>query len=220
MIEYQLIRSKRRTLSVSIDGEGAVVVRAPLRLPQREIEAFLTEKGNWIAQKQALAQAGLASRQEARLEDGARIPFWGGSLIVRFEAVLTAFDREGTLVLPVGKDALKQALKWRRRRAEELLAPRVMDWSERTGLTPAKISYGNASRRWGSMSARGGLRLNTALIHLKPEMADYVIVHELAHLKHPDHSPAFHARVRAILPGADQIRQEMRKWTYVTTLWK
>lgn len=178
------------------------------------------QKQGWIEQKQAIVQAGLASRQEARLEEGAQIPFWGNGLLVRFEAVSAAFDQEGTLVLPADGNALKQALKWRRKRAEELLAPRVAYWAERTGIAPAKISYGNASRRWGSMSMQGGLRLNTALVHVPPEMADYVIVHELAHLRHPDHSPAFHAYVRAILPGADQLRQEMKKWAYVTNLWK
>lgn len=220
MIDYQLIRSSRRTLSIGIDGEGALVVRAPMRMPLGQIEAFLAQKQEWIAQKQALSAHRMQKRRQAQLEEGAVIPFWGDALILHFEAVKTASDDGRTLVLPKDADRLKQALKWRRRRAEELLAPRVAYWTQHTGLRVQKISYGNASTRWGSMSSRGALRLNTALVHLPPHMADYVIVHELAHLRHPDHSPAFHACVRAILPQADRIRQEMKAFSYVTALWK
>lgn len=220
MIEYQLKRSSRRTLSIAVNGEGALVVHAPMRMPVREIEAFLFHKQEWIVQKQTLARQNAHKRSRAQLAEGACIPFWGGSLILRFEAVKTAADDGSTLVLPVNADPLKQALQWRRRRAQELLAPRVACWAERTGLRPQKISYGNASTRWGSMNSRGGLRLNTALIHLPPYMVDYVIVHELAHIRHPDHSPAFHACVRSILPQADAIRQEMKAFSYAITLWK
>ena len=220
MIDYQLIRSSRRTLSIAVNGEGALVVRAPMRMPLREIEAFLWQKQDWIAQKQAIARQKADARGRGQLVEGAEIPFWGGWLVLHFKTVKTAFDDGRTLVLPIDAEPLKQALKWRRRRAEELLAPRVASWAERTGLHPQKISYGNAAGRWGSMNNRGGLRLNTALIHLPPHMADYVIVHELSHMRHPDHSPAFHGCVRSILPQADVIRREMKAYSWVTTLWK
>jgi len=220
MIDYQLIRSSRRTLSIAVNGEGALVVRAPMRMPVREIEAFLEQKRDWIARKQALAGQKAQQRDRAQLVDGENIPFWGGSLTLRFEAVKTASDDGRTLVLPMGAEPLKQALKWRRKRAEELLAPRVAYWAERTGLRPGKISYGNAQSRWGSMNSKGALRLNTALIHLPAELADYVIVHELAHIRHPDHSPAFHACVRSILPQADDRRRRLKAFSWVTTLWQ
>ena len=220
MIEYQLKRSSRRTLSIAVDGKGALVVHAPMRMSVREIEAFLVQKQGWIAQKQALARQREEKRQQSRLEEGAGIPFWGGSLTLHFEAVKTASDDGRTLVLPLGAEPLKQALKWRRRRAEALLAPRVAYWAERTGLVPQKISFGNAAARWGSMNTKGALRLNTALIHLPPYMVDYVIVHELSHMRHPDHSPAFHTCVRSILPQADDIRREMKAFSWVITLWR
>lgn len=220
MIDYQLIRSSRRTLSISVNGEGALIVRAPMRMSVREIEAFLVQKQEWIAQKRALAQQKGQKRDEAQLTEGAAVPFLGGSLIVHFEAVKTAFDDGRTLVLPMDADPPKQALKWRRRHAEELLAPRVTYWAEKTGLMPRKISYGNAATRWGSMNSSGALRLNTALIHLPLYMVDYVIVHELSHMRHPDHSPAFHACVGSILPQADTIRRQMKAFSWVIMLWK
>ena len=106
MIDYQLIRSNRRTLSISIDGEGSLVVRAPMRMSKREIEAFLTQKQNWIASKQALVRNGLERRQSAQLAQGSAIPFRGGSLIVRFEdvmiPVIAAYLGAGTLFGALG----------------------------------------------------------------------------------------------------------------------
>lgn len=220
MTDYQLIRSNRRTLSISIDGEGALVVRAPMRLPQREIEAFLKQKQAWILEKQALARQAAQRKQQAQLEEGAWIPFRGHALFVHFQPVPAAFDDGASLILPCDGNAAQHALKWRMGRARELLAPSVEHWVQHTGIQPTKLSFGNAGTRWGSMTAQGHLRLNAALVHLPEEMSDYVIVHELAHRVHPDHSPAFHALVRSILPEADRIRQEMKTWAYVTTLWR
>lgn len=220
MIDYQLIRSNRRTLSISIDGEGALVVHAPARMPRREIEAFIHQKQAWIEQKQALAQRAAARREQARLQEGAKIPFRGHVLVARFGAAEEAFDDGVNLWLPGDEKTVQQAFKWRMRCAEAYLLPRVRFWAQHTGIQPSTISFGNAGSRWGSMTREGKLRLNAALVHLPEEMADYVIVHELAHLVHPNHSPAFHSLVRSILPEADSIRQEMKAWAYVTTLWR
>ena len=89
---------------------------------------------------------------------------------------------------------------------------------KRQGLQVKSISYTAAKRRWGSMRADGCLRLNAALMHCPMELCDYVIVHELAHIVHPDHSPAFHALVRSVLPGADTLRARMRDFAGVTAL--
>lgn len=118
MTDYQLIRSKRRTLSIAIDGEGALVVRAPMRMPKREIEAFIHQKEGWIAQKQALVRASRMQADSARLQDGAAIPFRGETLTVRLEACKRAFDAQGILHLPSAPDPLKHALKWRTERAQ------------------------------------------------------------------------------------------------------
>lgn len=202
---YQLIRSNRRTLSICVDREGALVVRAPLRMALREIEAFIAQKQDWIRQKQALAH----SRERFVLQDGAALPWLEGTLSVRFTAVRRAEETDGLLLLPAANPA-QAALQWRKKRAEELLLPRVADWAEITGLHPASITFTNARKRWGSMSSQGALRLNAALLHCPRECWDYVIVHELCHMLHPDHSPAFHARVRSFLPEADRIRAQMK----------
>jgi len=206
MIEYRLIRSKRRTLSIVIDGEGALVVRAPMRMPVREMEAFIAQKERWICEKQALA----AQRERFVLEDGARMPFAGGFLRLRLCDGQKAEECGGELFLPREK-ALEAARAWRKARAAELLGPRIAQWSGVTGLVPLSVAYTQARKRWGSMSSRGALRLNAALVHCPANCWDYVIVHELCHMAQPNHSPAFHALVRSFLPEADEIRSRMKQ---------
>lgn len=219
MIEYRLIRSDRRTLSISIDREGALVVRAPKRMGVREIEAFIQQKQHWIEEKQSAVKQ--MADQRLQLTEGTAFPFWGGTLTVTFRAISKPVWQQGTLCLPRSDQAVQYARKWRLEQAKALIVPRVEYWAKQTGLQPSNIAFGNAKARWGSMNARTrSLRLNAALVHCPPALVDYVIVHELVHICHPNHSAAFHAAVREILPDADNRRSELKKMSYLTTMWE
>ena len=209
MIEYRLIRSDRRTLSISIDREGALVVHAPKRMSKQEIEAFIQQKQRWIAEKQSVVRQAAASLP--RLQEGAQIPFWGETLTIAFGDVKKAVQKDGILWLPRAGEPAQHARKWRLEQARRLMVPRVEYWAKQTGLQPASIAFGSAQTRWGSMNHQTrSLRLNAALVHCPLHLVDYVIVHELAHILHPNHSPAFHAAVRSILPEADRWRNELK----------
>lgn len=219
MIEYRLIRSDRRTLSIIIDREGALVVHAPKRMSAQEINAFVQQKQRWIEEKQEAVRQAL--RKVPSLAEGSSVPFWGEMLIIRFSDVKKAVRKDGILWLPKAGEPAQQARKWRMEQARSLLVPRVEYWALQTGLQPAKIAFGNAQTRWGSMNTRThSLRLNAALVHCTQEMADYVVVHELVHMVYPDHSPAFHAAVRSILPDADTRRKELKEAAYLLRLWE
>jgi len=219
MIEYRLIRSDRRTLSISIDREGALVVRAPKRMGIGEIEAFILRKQRWIEEKQAAAKQRIAARP--LLENGASIPFWGGTLIIAFGDVKKAVRKDGILWLPKAGDAAQNARKWRMEQARALILPRVEYWAAQTGLQPSKTAFGNARTRWGSMNAQThSLRLNAALIHCPQDIVDYVIVHELVHIIQPNHSAAFHAAVRRILPDADKRRSALKGYASLIRMWE
>ena len=212
-IPYRLIRSARRTLAIEIDGMGALVVRAPARMPLHEIEAFLAQKAAWIASKQALAAARAQSRELPALARGAALAYLGGELCLRFCDTPIGIDYHGALLLPARGDPAAQALAWRARRAAEWLPPRIRLWAERMALAPATFAVTNAHTRWGSMSGKRSLRLNAALMHCPAELIDYVIVHELGHIAHPDHSPAFHAHVARYLPDAAVRRERLKAFS-------
>lgn len=214
-IPYRLVRSDRRTLSLTIESGGALVAHAPLHMPLSRIEAFIEQKRGWIERKRAEAPPRPAAFV---LRDGENVPWLGGELHIAFCSLPLCVDFDGWLLVPRNGDALVRLRDWRKRRTAEVLTPRVRLWENRMGLHTQSIHYTAAKRRWGSMRADGCLRLNAALMHCPLELCDYVIVHELAHMVHPNHSPAFHALVRATLPHADALRTRMREFAGATVL--
>ena len=214
MIEYQLILSNRRTLSICVDLEGALVVRAPLKTPRREIEAFLTQKQSWIEEKQKLAQL----RRIFSPQDGGSMPWMDGMLKIRRADVRAPERRDDVLYVPMEGELYPWLRQWRMQKAKEILPPRVAMWSEKTGIPFGKLTFGQARKRWGSMNSSGDLRLNAALLHCPVGLIDYVIVHELCHALHFDHSPAFHASVRSFLPDAEERRKILKACSLYTTL--
>ncbi len=217
-ISYQLIRSDRRTLSLSINEQGALIVRAPRFVPRVVIDGFVSQKEEWIVKKRALIREQAVLRTPFRLESGAIFPWLGGGLEIRLCAVPMGIDYHGALLLPRAGDPAAHARLWMKLRAAEVLGGRVKYWAQQTGLFPVGLAFGTAKKRWGSMSTSGQCRLNLALLHCPIPLIDYVIVHELAHITHPDHSPAFHALVRTILPDADRRRAQLGPLCHLTTL--
>ena len=165
-IPYRLIRSDRRTLSLTVESGGAFVARAPLRMPVGEIEAFIERKRAWIERKRAEAPSRPAPFAP---RDGACLPWVGGELRLAFCGLPLCVDFDGWLLVPRDGDALARLRDWRKRRAAEVLTPRVHLWESRMGLRVQSIHYTSARRRWGSMSADGRLRLNAALMHCPHE---------------------------------------------------
>lgn len=170
-VGYALVRSARRTLAVEIDREGRVLVRAPLRCPQREIDRFLRSRAAWIAGKQE------AQKRRALLHPE--------------------------------PDAAERAALIARAKAE--LPPRVAYYAARMGLSPAGITVTGARTRFGSCSARGRLSFSWRLMAYPDAAVDYVVVHELAHLRHMDHGPAFYALVASVLPDHRARRALLRE---------
>lgn len=157
-----VIHSQRRTLSIQITPEGELVVRAPARLPQREIDRFLEEKAAWIEKTMEKVRAANQAGEEAPL---------------RAENI--------------------QALA---RQAAKELPPRVAAYAQRMQVTYGRITIRSQTGRWGSCSSAGNLNFNCLLMLAPESVQDYVIVHELSHRLHMDHSAAFWRTVEAVLP--------------------
>lgn len=149
-MEYQLIRSRRKTLEISIQPGGTVVVRAPLRLPKKQIEAFLLQKQNWVLEKQKVMAEKPAPREYS----------------------------------PEEVAAMKQTALAR-------ILPRVEYYAHLMGAQYSGVSVTGAKKRWGSCSAKNSLHFSFLLAEKPPEFIDSVVIHELCHTFHHDHSPAF-----------------------------
>ena len=220
MIEknYELRRSNRRTLALTLDRQGRLIAHAPLRMPLRTIEAFILEKQDWIARKRQELSAAGSRMSGFSLEEGGCIPYLGGRVRISYDSVRRATMQDGVLVLLRTGRPAQQVLNWLAEQARRELSSYVEKWSKRMNIYPTALSFGYAKARYGSMTSDGRMRLNMALMHFPPQYIDYVVVHELAHRVHPDHSPAFHAYVESMLPGAGQLRKEMKTLSGYLTL--
>ena len=170
MTDYQVVRSRRRTVALQVDQTGSVVVRAPMTLPAEEIRTFVEKHETWIHRQQ---------QRQAR------------------------YRAEHPEPTPQEQEAL-------RRQAKAHLPQRVAYWAGVMGVRPTGIRITSARTRFGSCSGKNSLCFSLYLMAYPPEAIEYVVVHELAHIRHKNHSPAFYAEVERCLPDWRQ-RQTLLK---------
>jgi predicted metal-dependent hydrolase len=194
------ISSRARRLSIRVYPDARVEVVVPPRARPREVELFIAAHREWIDSKRAVA---LRNRPEPQ-------PFPPASIDLRVTSEtwrIHLAGGEGRLRLVEGgsaggrilevrgvarKDKLRASLRtWLLRAAASRLTPRVAALAARTGVNYAQVSIRRQRSRWGSCSARGTISLNCCLLFQRPEVVDYLIVHELMHVKHMNHSARF-----------------------------
>jgi predicted metal-dependent hydrolase len=223
-IGYELKRARRRSIGFVIGPQG-LRVSAPRWVPQTEIERALHQKGEWILRK-LVEQRDRARRvQAARIEwqDGAALPYLGAPLTLRLapgecEPRFEPEARELRLPLPLDASATQVrdlAQAWLQARAKEDFLPRCQRFAALLGVGMKSLRLSSAQTRWGSASVDGSIRLNWRLIHFAPAIIDYVVAHELAHLREMNHSAAFWDTVRSVLPDFERSRDALREESIV-----
>jgi predicted metal-dependent hydrolase len=230
-VAYQFKRGKRRTIGFSVGADG-LTVSAPKWVPLYEIDKAVLEKSSWIIKKLQETRARHDRLESARIDwnDGTTIPFLGEQVIVVLDP-RHAFGGVGAelksstdtlpgvthLTLHVGlphtatPDQIKDAVQaWLMRQAKRLFTERLNHFAPTLNVQWRKLSLSSAGTRWGSASADGSIRLNWRLIHFKQSVIDYVVVHELSHLRVMDHSPRFWDTVRAVVPDYAELRSQLK----------
>jgi len=228
-LAYELRRSSRRSIGFVVGAEG-LSVAAPRWVGIREIEAALHEKAAWILRKLAEQQEQARRVQAARIDwrDGVAIPFLGESVIVVLDAragtvgaVLDVADEtlpggaRLTLRLGLPQGATPQQIRdavqsWLQRQARRIFDERCRHFEALLNVRLRRLSLSSAQTRWGSASADGSVRLNWRLVHFGMATIDYVVAHELAHLRHMDHGPKFWDVVRTVVPDVQSARGALR----------
>lgn len=216
-VGYTLRRSRRRTIGLQIDERG-LVVAVPRDCSQGELEAVLQRKARWI--RTHLERWHERERQRRRLadcwHDGGPLRHLGDTLRMRIHPGSDILRRNGpTLEVGLPATAGIQALRtrvhaWLQAEARRVFGERLPIFCDRLGRAPASWCLSSARTRWGSCTAGGVIRLNWRLIHFPPDVIDYVIAHELAHLEELNHSPAFWAVVDRLMPDWRDARQRLR----------
>ncbi len=219
-ISYTLVRSgRRRTVGITVKPDGTVAVRAPRGVSEERIALIVEEKADWIRKRLAISHPGGEHRRPKTFADGEEFPFLGAMYRLERVAGLKGIAIMGDrLCVGIGGRRAQESeeprriaariTRWYRLHAAGIITGRVDHFSEHLGLKPSAVRLKTLKSRWGSCSSRGNLNFNWLLVLAPIHILDYVVVHELCHFVHPNHSPRFWGMVESILPDY----RERRKW--------
>lgn len=203
-----IIRSKRKTLSVSIDYLGRVTVRAPLRCTKERIFSFLQEKESWILRKQAQMKSAKIKLPTDNL-DGYTVYLLGKAYTLKLlSGREITFDEETAIVYLPEKNAEKRLIGWLKKNALQIFTKLVVRFAAIMGVEYKSVCISSARTRWGSCSFDNKLRFSYRLLYASQDVIEYVIVHELAHIRHKNHSQKFWGEVGKYIPDY----KNKRKW--------
>lgn len=222
-VAYRLQRARRRTIGFTVGPDG-LAVRAPGWVTLAAVDAALQEKAAWILRKLGEASARQRRQADARIAwaDGATLPYLGEALTLRLDP---SQQRRGMLAGPDGggpvlylglahaaQDAqIRDAAQaWFKHQARAHFTARLEHFAPLLGVRWRSLRLSSAQTRWGSARADGSIALNWRLLHYRPAIIDYVVAHELSHLRVMDHSPRFWDVVRSVIPDVDRLRDGLR----------
>jgi len=223
-IFYTLIKSKRKTIGIKIDQNGEVKVTVPLYLGKKQIEEVIRGKADWIISKVNKVREMGADIVPRNFVSGEKLLYLGK------EYTLKVVDRDLTkpevcmqddtisvyISVRLSEESRKQTvketlIKWYKQHFSEVVNGRIEKYSLKLNATPCKVAIKDQKTRWGSCSVRGNINLNWRLVMAPVDIIDYVVVHELCHLKIMNHSKDFWSLVEFVLP----CYKEKRKWLKV-----
>lgn len=231
LVAYALKRGRRRSIGFIVGPEG-LSVSAPKWVGIGDIEEALREKAGWILRKLAEQQDRQRRLQAAKVDwrDGTSIPFLGETVIVVLDAraavtkagAVLNTDADGLpgvpkLTLHIGlphtasPEQIRDVVQsWLQRQAKRVFEERCRHFAQELGVRYTRLSLSSAQTRWGSAGADGAIRLNWRLIHFAQSTIDYVVAHELAHLREMNHSPRFWDVVRSVMPDYERVRDTLK----------
>jgi len=238
LVAYEFKRGQRRSIGFSIGPHG-LAVRAPKWAPLHEVDAALQAKAAWILRKlqETSQRHAQQAAQQIDWREGAQIPYLGQQLTLEIDpehrfaaggaALVCATQQElgsvqafaaatpvrlcVSLARSANADQIRDAVQaWLMRQAKRIFQERLDHFAPLLGVQCKKLSLSHAATRWGSAKSDGSIRLNWRLVHFNMAVLDYVVVHELSHLRVMNHSPKFWATVHSVVPNYAQLRQQLK----------
>ena len=222
IIEYEVIYSKRKTISIQVYPDGRVLVRAPIGVKHIKIEPFVLKRAEWVVKHQRrFKENPVVVPTPRQYHEGEIYRYLGREYrlkIIEAGKEAVRLDQESLMVaLADTTDTERIGVlinRWYRKQAERIFAERLaacfpqVEWM---GVEYPKLTIRDMKSRWGSCSAKKKVALNLRLIQVSEDLIDYVVLHELCHLKELNHSPAFYALMDKILPDWREYRQRLNQ---------
>jgi len=214
----------RRSVGITVDRDGSLLLHAPAGADPGALAAWAGSKRAWVLRKLAEKDLLLSAAPAKEFVTGEGFGYLGR----HYRLQLTDGPPGPGVKLDRGRLRLPRALAetgggaaamtgWYRQRGRAWLPRRIAPWATRMGLHPGGLDVRDLGYRWGSLGRGGRLNIHWAAMQLPVSLVDYVIVHELAHIGQPRHTPAFWATVARALPDHDQRRARLA--TTGTALW-
>lgn len=214
MTPHKIIKSKRRTLSLSINENAELIVRAPNQISNKRIEEFIIEKSKWINKNKNLMQ----SRINEMNDSDSDYLFLGNIYpLIKVYENPNKIDFNGTEFITSieNQDKFKSSLKsWYKIKFKEIAIPRLNYFSDKYNLKINQVRFKNQKTLWGSCSSKNNINLNYLLVMAPMIVIDYVIIHELVHTVHKNHSENFWNAVEAIMPDYKKAKKWLNKNGY------
>lgn len=209
---YTIVRTRRKTVCLQVLEDGTLQVRAPLRASAKAIEGLVAQHSSWIRKRQQAAAVRNAARSRICLDPGGRMlyrgiwyPVTGFSKIQK-----VAFDGTAFSLPQTNQEQPGPAMEaWLKGQAKAILTKRCAEWAAKMGVCYRQVKVGSAASRWGSCSSKGNLNFSYRVAMLPQALLDYVVVHELCHLRQMNHSPAFWKLVEEQMPDYVEKRQRL-----------
>lgn len=228
-IQVHIIRSKRKTICMSVNKDGSVTVKAPRLYPtEKEIAKFVEQKADWILKQRERQQEREDMKLVRRFETDYSFPYLGQERLVEMRSAkktsITYEDNKIIIKTPACEalevdyealenvekiDKLRTDLKkWYKKQAYAYVCKRVDCYKEIIGVTVTSVSIKSRKSQWGSCDSNGNLTFSWRLVMARPEAIDYVVIHELCHRKYMDHSKQFWNEVQKYMPEF----KEQKRW--------
>jgi predicted metal-dependent hydrolase len=207
----------RRSIGITVDRDGSLIVNAPHDCDEGDLAAFAHEKRMWVYKKLAEKDLLLSHRPTKEFVSGEGFTYLGRShrlLVADRHAAAVKLER-GRFVMrrgvALGDQGAGAMIDWYRTRASRWLPRRVGPWARRLGVEPGLLDVRDLGYRWGSLGKHSRVNFHWATIQLPPMLVDYVIVHELAHIEEPNHTKSFWSRVERAMPAFERAKQELAR---------
>lgn len=224
---YKIVPSNRRTMALQVTKEGEVLVRIPRYVSLAAGHGLILENKEWVYKQVNKVQKKLLEKEDFSWQNGAEILLFGKNIPLcvntdssKRKCLIRKTDNEITITGPFDdrnretyESVVREAMKlWYRKEARAYLEEKTAWWASRMKVTYEKIAIRDQATRWGSCSTKGNINFNWRLVLLPAELADYVVVHELAHRLQMNHSRQFWNVVGSVMPDYGERRKALKYW--------